>query len=358
MKRLKSQRLQSLNNILPSDAYIELELDSIGYNRFVPYTFLADLLIIAKYKLLYLSLEKTEYVTALSNMLDSFDIKKWVTDVVIVLKEFSTKYNLREFEEIAIGADIDFNKVSNSFNYKFDLKSINSDTQDLLDITESELKEFEEMDEEVINILTLANGNGNFFNNKAILHQSKDKQMTSYGDITKIKKHKYADPLFKYRYTIKSFNIDEDTTTEIKTDTLIIGIFLSNWIGVKEFKLIMRLLGVLALQFNNPKIIVYDFITSSYNKYVLDNKEDIIQFFKSPMQLKIFPVANIKMIDILVQENPGSEIIFLPNPEIGIETDIVNLKGCRINMISIEKSKYNQSYKNICSKTGGNFTIV
>ena len=358
MRRLRSQRNQSLNNILPSEAYVEVELDNIGYNRFVPYTFLADLLIIAKHQLLELTLEETKYNTALLNMLNSFGIKKWVIDTVKVLKELSIKYNLREFEEIATGADVDFNKVSRSFNYKFDLKNINSDIQNLLDITEEEIKELKEMDNEVIDILTLANGNGNFFSNKMDFHQLEDKPMSSYGEITKIKKHKYADPLFNYRYAVKGFDVDEEVTKEVKADNLIIGMFLSNWIGVKEFKMIMRLLGVLALQFDNPKVIVYDFVTSSYEKHVLESKEDIIRFFKSPMQLKIFPVPNNKMVDTLVQENPGSEIVFLPNPEMGLGTDAINLKGCRINMISIRKSKYNQSYKNICSKTGGDFIIV
>jgi len=361
MKRFESLRITCNNVTLPDDMIILQYLDAAGYSLYLPTTFLADMLIIGRAILLRQSLPDDEYVLGITSLLDSFKITFLVEDVINILIELGKRYDLRKFESVArkqLNSSNLLDVHDKTFNYPFNIDDLTDDIVELLNITEEQLNELEEMPEEVIQVLTIANNYGVFMNAKNVFHNTTAVSMDSYGDILKIKKFKYADPLFEYKFATKAYDIQEEVEAEIHADTMIIGYFINSFGNGRRFRVLIKLLGVLALQFKGGKIIVYEFISENISKYEMTNKQEIIKFFKSPKQLGLYQVPNDAMLRTMTFDNPGSEIVFLPNIKSTLTFNSFDLKGCTINIISQDESKHNKKFADICALTNGKFITV
>jgi hypothetical protein len=183
--------------------------------------------------------------------------------------------------------------------------------------------------------------------------------MESYGDIVKIPKHKYIDPLFDYKFAVKSYNYMTDNLINIQGDRLIVGYYIGSYVNNHPIKSILKLLGSVVLQYGSAKqVIVYSFYGDSYKKTVLKNSIDIIKFFNEPLQLKIFSIDNTNALNTMISENRGDEIIFMPNIRKDCSIYPGNAGLCKINILSFAGSHYNVKFSSICKQTGGIFITI
>ena len=363
MKHTKTFISTYLNNdFIPEDSIIYNTLDEIGFNGFIPKNFIADLLIISKYKLLKLKMPdlNNEYINSIYEIINSLDITNWVYDTLYFLKRISNKYNLRTIEAYAnAGNKVKLTDIDFSYNYVFDLTNVNEHMQKLFNISDAQMQEIEKLPEDIVDVLTIANSVGSFLKTSKTIVSS-NKQMTTYGDIVKIHKHMFADPLFKYKFSIKAYDLDIDTITTHKSNKIIIGYFFGNYKRQGITEILIKLLGAIVL--NNYtegiEIIVYSFFMDTYQKEELHTIDEIIRYFSSPKQLKLFLIDNSKSLETMITENLGNDIVFIPNI-LGSCHLKDNLSGTnRVNIISVKESDYNLQYANVCKKTKGTFLII
>ncbi len=360
MKTFRSIYLN--NDIIPDDSLIFNALENVGYDGFLPKTFIADLLIISKSKLLRIPILKdmNPYITSVHNIISSASIKEWINDTMYLLKRIGQRYNLKVINSLASeGREIKLSEIGFSYNYTFDIEDISESTKKLLNLSEDHILEIERLPEDVIKALTIANGLGSFLKTSKQIVVGEEK-MTSYGDITKIRKHLLADPLFKYKFSIKAYDLDTDQIITHNSNKIVIGYFFGNYKRQGIVSILIKLLGVIVLNnyTDDIKIVIYSFYSDTYSKKELSSIEEIIQYFSEPKQLKLFSIDNSKSLESMVIENPGDDIIFIPNI---LNTCYVraNLSSSnRINIISVEESRYNLQYANVCKKTGGTFLTI
>ena len=357
MKRLKGSR-DNCDIALPSVDYVAVELDDVGYNKFIPETFLADMLLTSKLLLQHIEITN-DYYKQIAQLLDSFKIKSWVEDTVKVLKLLSERYDLREFERYALGEkDIKLEDVGASFNYPFELDDISEDVQLLLNISDDQMKEIEEIPENVVDVLTIATGIGKFGQTRAIHQNTEMTSMSRYGEITKVKHHHFADPLFHYKFAVKAYDVDRDVTQAVKAKRLVLAFFFDNATNMQTVSGLLKLLGVLAVTSETPELVVYELYNDTYVKTTLHSKEEIIKYFKSPFQRRLFSIDNNKILKSIAGENPGSQIVFVPNTGNTMNTGIQDLAGCSINVIAPKVGPYNKNYQDVCRKTRGKFITL
>ena len=357
MKRLKSSR-DNCDIALPSVDYVAVELDDVGYNKFIPETFLADMLLTSKLLLQHIEITD-DYYKQIAQLLDSFKIKSWVEDTVKVLKLLSERYDLREFERYALGEkDLKLEDVGASFNYPFELDSISEDVQLLLNISDEQMNEIEELPEDVVDVLTIATGIGKFGQTRAIHQNTEATPMSRYGEIAKVKHHHFADPLFHYKFAVKAYDVDRDVTQSVKAKRLVLAFFFDNVINMQKVSRLLKLLGVLAITSDAPELVVYELYNDTYVKTELFSKEEIIRYFKSPFQRRLFSISNNKLLKRITSENPGSQVVFIPNTSDTLTTSITSLAGCSINVIAPRVGPYNKNYQNVCRKTRGKFITL
>lgn len=362
MKTFKSIYLS--NELMPDDSSIYDALRYVGYDGYLPKHFIADLIILGKCRLLNLPIftDNNDYIDSVTNIINTSGISHWLRDTMYILKRISSKYNLRVIEELASNGKsckINFEDIGFSFNYTFDINGLNQNIIAFLNITDEQLKETEKLPEEIIEVLSITSGLGSFLKtSKRIV--SDYQQMTTYGSIVKIHKHNFADPLFNYKFSIKNYALDSEKVVSTQSNKMIIGYFLGNYKRQHIISLLIKLLGAIVLSnfSDNIKIIVYSFLIDTYSKKEISSSQDLIEYFSSPKQLKLFAIDNSKAIKAMITENPGDDIIFLPNV-LGTCVLDNNYSGSnRVNMISVQEAEYNKQYENICKKTGGLFITV
>jgi len=364
MKTFKSISLKNdiFCDTIPDDGIIYSELDAIGYSGYIPKEFLADLLIISKHKLLNTNvLINTLYVQSLIDIISTYKITYWVKDTIKLLNKLGNKYNLRVLNTCALVGDTpNFDIINKSFNYKFDINTIPNSIITFLKITNNQLKEIEKLPEELITILTLASGTGNFVQT-SISYKIEKTPMRQYGDITKIAKSKFADPLFKYKFSTKSYRFNTEIKTMTKSNKLVVGFFLNNFSPEFPASLILKLLGVILLymveEIMNIDITLYSFFGDEYDKIEMKSIEDIIRIFSIPFQLKLFPINNSNALEIMMIENSGADIVFVVNTKADCFLKIKN-SGTRVNLISSKDSKFNIKYSTVCKQTNGAFLVI
>jgi hypothetical protein len=133
---------------------------------------------------------------------------------------------------------------------------------------------------------------------------------------------------------------------------MIIGYFLYA-IAQHNYKTILKLLGLLALEFDGGTIIVYDFLGNTYDKHALSSKEEIVDFFKSQRQPRLFSSNNEFMLEVMAKENPGADIVFFPNVKESCSLDINRLNGCKVNIVVPYINENFRDFEEITSKTNG-----
>jgi len=355
MNRLRSTLISNVN--LPYEFELDDAIEFAGLTGYIPYVFICDLVAVATCKVLKIDIPDTEYAQTLYSLIKF--IQKPLIDTILVVKMIGQKYNLRKIEEYAerkSGFNID--EIPFSFNYPFELKDIPQDIRILLNITDDHVNNIEKLPDEIVNILTITSGYGDFIKSSSIYTASYTK-MESYGDIVKIPKHKYIDPLFDYKFSVKAYDYMTEHLVNVNGDKLIIGYFIGSYVSKHPIRAVLKLLGSIILQYGDKKqIVVYKFYGNTHDKTVLSSSEDIIKYFGAPQQLKVFPTDNTQALNTMISENRGDEVIFLPN----IEKDCAIYPGnaglCKVNILSFTGSKYNIKFANICKQTGGIFLTI
>jgi len=364
MKTFKSISLKNddFQNAIPDDGLIYSELETIGYFGFIPKEFLTDLLIVSRYKLLSMKINKpSKYIQSLIDIINSYKINNWIKDTIKLFGKLEKKYNLRILNICAITDEVpNLELITKSFNYKFDISSIPNSIITFLKISENQLKEIEKLPEEIITILTLASGTGNFIKT-SISYKTIKTPMRNYSDIVRIPKSKFADPLFEYKLTTKQYNINSETTVTTKSDKLVVGFFLNNFSPELPASIILKLLGVILLymveEISKVNVVLYSFFEDSYDKMIINSIEDIIKIFSIPFQLKLFPINNSNALEIMMTENSGADIVFVVNNKADCFLKVKN-SGTRVNLISSKTSKFNIRYSTICKQTNGVFLTI
>ncbi len=363
MKTFKSTYLANnwVLNTFPDDSLIYNALEKVGYEGFIPKTFITDLLIVSRFKLLNTTFViSNAYVQVLYDIIASTNIKRWIEDTIFLLKRIGDNYNLRTLEAYALsGESFKLESIKFSFNYIFDITEIDENVKQLLNITEDQTSEIIKLPEDIITILTIANGVGKFLKTSKT-YTTTHQQMTKYGDITKIHKHVLADPLFKYKFSIKSYDIDKERVVTQNSNAIVLGYFISNYKNQTVIRILLKLLGSIILNnyVEGIKIIVYSFYMNVYSKKELTSIKEIIDYFSKDKQLKLQIINNSKALEAMITENPGSDIIYVPNilNNCNIKNNISSL--CRVNMISTKDSRFNIQYSNICKQTNGTFLTI
>jgi len=346
----------------PEDSIIYSMLDRFGYEGYIAKTFLSDLLLFSKLYLMKIEYEdKSKYAELMIKLIFDNSIRLWLEDSIKLYVELSTRYDLRILESIAISnKEFNLNEIEHSYNYVFDIHNINLDVQLLLDITEDHLNEIDKLPDNIIKILQLSSGYGNFINTAISTTTATDK-MRKYGDVIKIAKHKFVDPLFDLKFATKSYNISSEQEITHKSSKLVIGYFLNAFAASMPGNILLRTLGAILLNSvqNNSNIDVHIYElygANSYNKINLKSIDQIIEFFKQDKQLELFPADN-SVINKMIKYHPNSDIIFIPN--IHSYCDVkVSFASSRINIISSNLSKFNKNFENICKSSGGTFLVL
>jgi len=357
----------SINNTLnitsfPEDSIIYSMLDRFGYEGYIAKTFLSDLLLFSKLYLVQVECKTiSEYTKLMSKLISDNTINYWLEDSIKLYIVLSNRYDLRVLESISISnAPFDLDSIKHSYNYVFDIHNINLDVQLFLDITEDHLNEIEKLPDNIIKILQLSSGHGNFINTAISTTTSVDK-MKKYGDIVKVAKHKFVDPLFDLRFATKTYNIRATQEVTHKSNKLIIGYFLNAFAASMPGNILLRTLGAILLNSvqdnSDVNVYIYELYgASSYNMINLKSIEQIIEFFKQDKQLELFPADN-SVINKMIKQHPNSDIIFIPN--IHNYCDIkVGFSANKINIISSTLSKFNKNFENICKSSGGTFLVL
>jgi hypothetical protein len=323
--------------------------------------FISDLLAVSKFKSSYYRPyppEVNPYFTSLEELCFAAYIIYWLQDTLELVKRIGEKYDLRIIEQYCVKhSKIELDTIPQSFNYSFELSEISPLTKDLLGITEDHMKELERLPDDIIDILQICNGYGMFLKSKTSI-STKDVPMQSYGDISKVKKFNFSMPWFKYKLALKDYSIETDSMITQKSDQMVLGYFLDSSVKSEKIHLLLKLLGTILLQYYTDKgtVTIYSFYGDAYEKDVISRIEDIVPYFVSPKQLKLFPINNSKALSTMIYNHPGSEIIFIPN--IKADCSVPATNTCKINIISFNGARYNLKFSNLCRRTGGTFLSI
>jgi len=364
MKTFKSISLKDdiFQNSIPDDGIIYSGLDAIGYSGFIPKEFLTDLLIVSRYRLLSMDIESpSKYIKSLIDIINSYKITHWVKDTIKLFGKLSRKYNLRILNACAIAGEVpNLDTINKSFNYKFNIKNIPDSIVTFLKISDKQLNEIEQLPEELITILTLSSGAGNFIKT-SIGYTTTKAQMRNYSDVVRIPKNKFADPLFEYKLATKKYKINSEVTTFTESDRLVVGFFLNNFSPELPALMMLKLLGTILLhmveKLSKVNVVVYSFFDDIYDKMIITSVEDIIRNFSNTFQLKLFPINNSNALDIMISENHGADVVFAVNNKANCFLKTKN-SGVRVNLISSKSSKFNVNYSNVCKQTNGTFLTI
>jgi len=351
-------------NILsfPEDNMIYDKFEFYGYDGYIAKTFLSDLLYASKLFILQFKPDNsTRYNIIINKIISTNSIKDWIQDTIKLYIVISTKYDLRVLENYARNREgFNLKDIRFSFNYSFDIKNINPGVQLLLNISVNELEEIDKLPEDVVKILQMSTGYGNFIKTSTS-YITVHKSMQKYGDIIKIKKFKFADYLFDYKFALKSYNINSTKEVVHKSNKLVIGYFLSAFAKSMPEYIILKVLGSIILNYvqdeDSINVHIYELHgTKSYNKVILNTEKEIISYFKQDKQLELFPSDN-SVINDMIMQNPSADIVFIPNIHANCTLTTTAAVG-KINILSSHYSKFNNRFRDICKSTGGTFLIL
>jgi len=331
-------------------------LDFNGYEHYIPVKFLTDLLIASKHYILNNKIKPVnDYEKLVIDIITSNRVKYWIKETTSILHTIAKNYDLRIIEKYAISLEsFNLHEIKHSFNYRFDINELSEKELLYLNISENQKNEIDKLDNNVISILEIATGLGNA-TSESSYYTTDSVQMESYADVLKVNKSKYCDPLFEYKLSVKSFYKDKEVKKTKKSDELILGIFKNIFDINFDLRLLFKVFGLVALRFienGGSRVKVYDFIDTSYHKTVLKSYNEIIEFFREDIQLRLFPINNTKALEIMLSDSPGSDVIFLPNTKSSC-TLPSGLNNKSINIISSKLSKFNSDFRKVCQLTGG-----
>ena len=358
MKQFKSTRLSQFNNLLPSDAVIQGYIEANDYWGYIPMTFLADLLIVSKAHIQSIKLPETEYVRIIEDILEPFNIIYWLQDTTEAFIKLSRKMDFRVLDSVALNCAPVTTSIPRSFNYAFDISSINPAVIDMLGLTSDQLREIEELPPDIAKVLTLANKFGDGFYKRTTNSITIEKPMEAISELVKIGYHKLADALFGYKLATKAYNVDVETTSIERADTMVIG-YLLNVINPEKYRAVLNLLAVLVVDYAMPKIKVYDFIgDDDYLLKEFNIPYEAADYLISQTQLKLFRPTNEAMLETLAMQNPGAEVLFVPDHGRGCKVDPNMLRGCRVNVILDDNSRHANDFRSIANSTGGQLILI
>ena len=339
--------------------HIKLVADRVGLVGYLPYTLIHEVLYLTRCKLFSITPKlKSDIHASLWDLIRDIRIELWEEDSLRVIAVFGKDYNLRLIEEALIKGDGILSEIPSSFNYTFDVRDITENTKELLNITTEHIEETAKLPKELIEILTVSSGYGNFINtSKELIVNST--RMDNYASITKVAKHEYTYPWFNYKLAIKSFDIITEVESVKKSDTLIVGYFLDSFSKSKTIKAILKLLGAIILQYGDDiNVLVYSFYGGTSKKVSLKSSKDVIEYFSQVPQMKLFPIDNSKALQTMLFENKGADILFVPNINKDCNVPSSYYGASRINILSFDKSRYNLKYANICKRSNGIFLTI
>jgi len=362
MKTFVSSKFVKYSGFVPIDSVIYEILNDLGYNRYISKSIIADLIIASRIILLdirYLPLDNYEKsILEFVSINRRFPVIRGAIELYVIL---SKRYDLRILESSKNSKAFDMKNIAKSFNYTFKIKEIPLEVQILLDITEDQLNELEELPDDIIEVLMLANEFGKSFKSH-ISYNMIEYQMQNYGDIMKINKYKFSDPLFTYKFSTKQYFINSESSTEHYANELIFAYFFDSIYDNHTITLLVKLFGVIAIQEklrnDDIKIIIYELAGPAHlTKIEIDSLRDIIKYFKEPKQLKLFPLDNNKVLRNLSNAHLHANIIFLlDNKRTCYPSSVVN--NTKVNIIANKTSKYLLQYANVCKKTNGLFVTI
>lgn len=344
---------------LPSNNILQQSFEKVGWNGYVPINFFSLIANMVKCKLLSITPELTAlYEVPLWDLVVSSKTNLWLENSLKIVKVIGANRDLRIIERFIVDRhEFEMQQIPFSFNYSFDINSLDSNTRQLLHITQNHEDNLEKLPEDVIHILTIASGYGQFIKTSKT-NVTDYAQMTTYGDIVKVSKHNLASPLFDYKFAIKSYDISHETEVLVHSKELVLGYFVGSSIGGFTVQSIIKLLGALMLEHKTPNITIYSFYGDYYDKVTITDYQSFVDYFSTPKQLKLYPINNTKALQSMIMENKGSELVFLPNPMNDCSILPGHIGLCKINIISFTESVYNIKYASICKRTHGLFLTI
>ena len=219
-----------------TDKEVQKYADRYGYDLYIPYNFVRDLLSCWANGILYGDLTtgidgNTDYERSLINFVRTITIDSNTRPyefVFNVLKTQGNKVNLRRVESsMKFGTMFDVDKEDIYPNYKVDLGAI---PKEILDVFDVRLEDIDRvvLNDEVLSILTFyqsfTNLPGDFEDKPELVRD----RIRSYNQLVKVSKHVMIYPSFKYDLAMKQVRVKQPVIKKIKHTKVVIALDVSS----------------------------------------------------------------------------------------------------------------------------------
>lgn len=356
-----------LNSI--DDKSIEEAAERVGFEHFIPKTLVRHLTHACMYYLTdnnaELCIEETTtYTQSFRELIQLINFDRMLgisplDSVLLLLKSVHGKVNLRRAEYSACngyGDTLEFNidPANDNQNYAVDLTSIPEIVLDVLDIEAHEDTNKTVLSEESLKILGFYDGFTSTPGTTVTREERKYEQISSFNQITKVRKYKYSLPSFKAELALKKHIIKKtDLVTEDKEDIILaIDCNLMSKRDELEFLAEAVLLHYLTI-FDNNKITYHEFSRFLLHEAHITSAEELIALYlrKRERHLALYPTTNA--LNQLGSKYTGKNIVIVSPGDATFK-----LERNRGNIFHGVSFKENESLRKVCISSGGSYSIL
>lgn len=343
--------------------------ERLGYDLFIPYKFVQDIIsAFVYYKLtgdpcncISVATPYTDGFRELLKMIDFESIKtnNPIEFAIRVLQIVKSKTHLRQLEFAATSGLMfttsDEDDVYN--NYKFCLHTLTQSQLEVLDIQAGSLNTIK-LSKDILEILRLYEGISILEQPLETRYEVVKKQITSYNDYYKTRKYKLSLPTYPIDLAMKKLQITKVHDEEVKTSETILAIDYS--LSMSQNKLsepFIRsvLLHYIGLMDKNKglTITILTILGGIHTTRSIDNVEDLKSIFK---RLPVF-ILPVKKLDSVFKDlerlYAGKSVVFLTDGKLNLKTSM-KLKY-KLFTISLTENKM---LKQLSQLSGGQFIVV
>ncbi len=347
-----------------SDFEIDVVAERIGYQGYIPYPIVRDLMAIRVGHIIHegvIDVRPTAYSTTLISLYNTFSDEiirqlDLIEFAVNLLKLVSPRVNLRELERgISSQHPIMMDISDSQVNYRDDLSTINKEYLEFLGVDMSVPVNEIVLTPEVYDIIHFYNGlkqiSGELYPTKRISRS----KMTKVSDAHKVRKYRFAMPSFMSDIALKKLTIKtiEVETKQNNSVVVMVDVSWSTTMHPTYFSMVRAVMFSLMDSFvdNRTSVEVLEFFNSPSRELTINTKDELLGYIGH----KIKPVLGSTGwagMGRYMGKYAGKTIILVTDGDLTITHVPDDIK------LYIVSSSYNPKLAAVSFNSGGKFVIV
>jgi len=347
-----------------SDFEIDVVAERVGYQGYIPYPIVRDLMAIRVGHLIHeetIDVRPTSYSTTLISLYNMFSdevVRKLdlIEFAVNLLKLVSPRVNLRDLERVGSSqAPVMLDTTDSQVNYRDDLSSINKEYLEFLGVDTSVPVNEIVLSPEVYDVIHFYNGlkqiSGELYPTKKVSRS----KMSKVSDAHKVRKYRFAMPSFLSDIALKKLTIKtiETETKQNNSVVVMVDVSWSTTVHPTYFSMVKAVMFSLMDSFvdNMTSVEVLEFFNAPSRELTINTKEELLGYIGH----KVKPVLGSTGwagMGRYMGKYSGKTIILITDGDLSITHVPADIK------LYIVSSSYNPKLAAVSFNSGGKFVIV